>query len=60
MTMKVGLALANNEEGDGEGNPNKQGIMNEYLYRWLSMLKSTILSYFRKTGKDPEPGEPKC
>lgn len=35
------------------------GIVNEYRYRGLSMLKSKILRYSRKTGKDPEPGEPK-
>ena len=33
--------------------------MNEYRYRGLSMLKSKILRYSRKTGKVPEPGEPK-
>lgn len=35
------------------------GIVNEYRYRGLSMLKSKILRYSRKTGKVPEPGEPK-
>ena len=32
--------------------------MNEYRYRGLSMLKSKILRYSRKTGEVPEPGEP--